>query len=85
MYTHIFATLSPDLKTSVKGLKCVHFSLLWKGVAVVLPPEGGEVAGEKINMSRLVELGGFEPGKVRTVEVEDSEVCFAMRWDLLSA
>jgi hypothetical protein len=43
------------------------------------------VAGEKINMSRLVELGGFEPGKVRTVEVGDSEVCFAMRWDLLSA
>ena len=85
-YTHIFATLSPDLKTSVKGLKCVHHSLLWKGVAVVLAPEGGEVAGEKINMSRLVELGGFEPGKVRTVEVEGGgEVCFAMRWDLLSA
>lgn len=84
-YTHIFATLSPDLKTSVKGLKCVHHSLLWKGVAVVLPPESGEVAGEKINMSRLVELGGFEPGKVRTVEVEDGKVCFAMKWDLLSA
>jgi hypothetical protein len=84
-YTHIFATLSSDLKTSVKGLKCVHHSLLWKGVAVVLPPEGGEVAGEKINMSRLVELGGFEPGKVRTVDVEGGEVCFAMKWDLLSA
>lgn len=55
-------------------------------MAVVLAPEGGEVAGEKINMSRLVELGGFEPGKVRTVEVEGGgEVCFAMRWDLLSA
>ena len=27
-YTHILATLSPDLKTSVKGLKCVHYSLL---------------------------------------------------------
>ena len=84
-FTHILATLSPDLKTSVKGLKCVHYSLLWKGVAVVLPPEGGEVAGEKINMSRLVELGGFEPGKIRTVEVEGSEVCFAMKWDLLTA
>jgi hypothetical protein len=84
-YTHIFATLSPDLKTSVKGLKCVHHSLLWKGVAVVLPPEGGEVAGEKINMSRLVDLGGFEPGKVRTVGVDGGEVCFAMKWDLLSA
>lgn len=84
-YTHIFATLSPDLKTSVKGLKCVHYSLLWKGVAVILPPDGGEVAGEKINMSRLVELGGFEPGKIRTVEVEGGEICFAMRWDLLSA
>lgn len=84
-YTHIFAALSPDLKTSVKGLKCVHYSLLWKGVAVVLPSESGEVAGEKVNLSRLVELGGFEPGKVKTVEVEGGEVCFAMRWDLLSA
>jgi hypothetical protein len=84
-FTHIFATLSPDLKTSVKGLKCVHFSLLWKGVAVVLPPEGGEVAGERVNLARLVELGGFEPGKVRSVDVEGGEVCFAMRWDLLSA
>jgi hypothetical protein len=32
-----------------------------------------------------VELGGFEPGKVRSVDVEGGEVCFAMRWDLLSA
>jgi hypothetical protein len=85
-YTHVFATLSPDLKTSVKGLKCVHFSLLWKGVAVVLPPEGGEVAGERVNLARLVELGGFEPGKVRSLDVEEGgEVCFAMKWDLLSA
>lgn len=84
-YTHIFATISPDLKTSVKGLKCIHYSLLWKGVAVLLPPEGGAVAGEQVNLSRLVELGGFEAGKVRTVDVEGKEVCFAMRWDMLSA
>lgn len=84
-FTHIFATLSPDLKTSVKGLKFVHYSLLWKGVAVVLPPEGGEVAGEKVNFSRLVELGGFEPGKVRAVEIEGQEICFAMKWDMLTA
>lgn len=84
-FTHIFATLSPDLKTSVKGLKCIHFSLLWKGVAVLLAPEGGEVAGERVSLSRLVELGGFEPGKIRSVGFGDGEVCFAMRWDLLSA
>lgn len=56
-------------------------------MAVLLPPaeEGGKVAGEDVNLSRLVELGGFEAGKVRTVEVEGGEVCFAMRWDMLSA
>jgi hypothetical protein len=84
-YTHIFATIQPDLKTSVKGLKGIHHSLLWKGVAVLLGPESGEVAGEKVDLGRLVELGGFEPGKVRVVEVEGREICFAMRWDLLNA
>lgn len=84
-FTHIFATLSPELKTSVKGLKFVHYSLLWKGIAVILPPEGGQVAGESVNLSRLVELGGFEPGKVRAVEIEGSEICFAMKWDMLTA
>jgi hypothetical protein len=84
-YTHIFATIQPDLKTSVKGLKGIHYSLLWKGVAVLLGPEGGEVAGEKVDVSKLVELGGFEPGKIRVVEVEGREVCFAMKWDLLNA
>ena len=84
-YTHIFATIQPDLKTSVKGLKGIHYSLLWKGVAVLLGPEGGEVAGEKVDLGRLVELGGFEPGKIRCVEVGEGEVCFAMRWDLLNA
>jgi len=84
-FTHIFATLSSDLKTSVKGLKCVHYSLLWKGVAVILPPESGEVAGEKVNFAKLVELGGFEPGKVRAIEVGGGEICFAMKWDLLTA
>lgn len=84
-YTHIFATIQPDLKTTVKGLKGIHTSLLWKGVAVLLGPEGGAVAGEKVDLGRLVELGGFEPGKVRVVEVEGREVCFAMKWDLLTA
>lgn len=84
-YTHIFATIQPDLKTSVKGLKGIHYSLLWKGVAVLLGPEGGEVAGEKVDLGRLVELGGFEPGKIRSVQVGEGEVCFAMRWDLLNA
>jgi hypothetical protein len=84
-FTHIFATIQPDLKTSVKGLKGIHHSLLWKGVAVLLGPEGGEVAGEKVDLGRLVELGGFEPGKIRVVEVGGGDVCFAMRWDLLNA
>jgi hypothetical protein len=84
-YTHIFATIQPDLKTSVKGLKGIHHSLLWKGVAVLLGPEGGEVAGEKVDVGKLVELGGFEPGKIRVVEVEGREICFAMKWDLLTA
>lgn len=84
-YTHIFATIQPDLKTSVKGLKGIHYSLLWKGVAVLLGPEDGEVAGEKVDLGRLVELGGFEPGKIRSVQVGEGEVCFAMRWDLLNA
>jgi hypothetical protein len=84
-YTHIFATIQPDLKTTVKGLKGIHHSLLWKGVAVLLGPEGGQVAGEKVDLGRLVELGGFEPGKIRCVEVGGGEVCFAMKWDLLTA
>ena len=84
-YTHIFATIHPDLKTSVKGLKGIHHSLLWKGVAVLLGPEGGEFSGEKVDVGKLVELGGFEPGKIRVVEVEGGEVCFAMKWDLLTA
>jgi hypothetical protein len=84
-YTHIFATIQPDLKTSVKGLKGIHHSLLWKGVAVLLGPEGGQVAGEKVDLGRLVELGGFEPGKIRCVEVGGVEICFAMKWDLLTA
>lgn len=86
-YTHIFATLSPDLKASIKRLQGVHYSLLWKGVAVVLPPaeEGGKVGGEEVDLARLVDLGGFEPGKVRAVEVEGGRVCFAMKWDMLTA
>jgi len=85
-YTHIFATIQRDLKTTVTGLKGIHHSLLWKGVAILLGPEGGEVAGEKVDLGRLVELGGFEPGKIRSVEMEGGRsVCFAMKWDLLTA
>ena len=92
-FTHIFAQLSPELKTSVKGLKLLHYSLLWKGIAVVLPTEGGEVAGEKVDIAKLIELGGFEPGKIRvvdrTVQVGgakvEGEIGFAMKWDLLTA
>ena len=62
-YTHIFATIQPDLKTSVKGLKGIHYSLLWKGVAVLLGPEGGEVAGEKVDVSKLVSWGVLSPGR----------------------
>lgn len=54
-------------------------------MAVLLGPEGGEVAGEKVDLGRLVELGGFEPGKIRCVRAGEGEVCFAMRWDLLNA
>jgi len=92
-FSHVFATLSNDLKTSVKGLKFVHYTLVWKGIAVILPSEGGEVAGEKVDLARLIDLGGFEPGKVRVVERKvkvgnedvESEIAFAMKWDLLSA
>nr|OQO30234.1 hypothetical protein B0A51_01382 [Rachicladosporium sp. CCFEE 5018] len=86
-YTHIFAQLSSDLKTSVKMLKFLHFSLVWKGIAVVLPPQAGEgeVGGEKVDLAKLIELGGFEPGKVRVVDEGKGEVAFAMKWDLLSA
>ena len=86
-YTHIFATLSPELKPSIKRLQGVHYSLLWKGVAVILPPseDGGKVGGEEVDLARLVDLGGFEPGKVRAVEVEGGKVCFAMKWDMLTA
>jgi hypothetical protein len=92
-FTHIFAQLSPELKTSVKGLKLLHYSLLWKGIAVVLPTEGNEVAGEKVDIAKLIELGGFEPGKIRVVERSvqvggervEGEVGFAMKWDLLTA
>lgn len=92
-FSHVFATLSNDLKTSVKGLKFVHYTLVWKGVAVILPSEGGEVAGEKVDLAKLIDLGGFEPGKVRVVERKvkvgeeevESEIAFAMKWDLLSA
>jgi len=92
-FSHVFAALSNDLKTSVKGLKFVHYTLVWKGVAVILPSEGGEVAGEKVDLAKLIELGGFEPGKVRVVERKvrvdredvESAIAFAMKWDLLSA